>query len=132
MTQGVSSVRKRILRRYAFIGSCALIIIAGLTVIRLGHSLAQEKHKGNAETGKGLYMDNCNSCHGDKGQGNPKMYKRLGAVIVHLGSKQAQDKSDESIIKTMTDGFGKMEKMDDLKPEDIENIVAFVRTLKQE
>ncbi len=76
-------------------------------------------------------MTDCKKCHGDQGQGNPAMYKMLKATVVHLGSAQAQQKSDEEIRKTMTHGFGKMEAIKGLSPEDVKNILAFVRTLKQ-
>ena len=120
----------------------ALIMIAPLAMSRLGPAQAQEtstptqeKPKGDVEAGKQLYTDKCEECHGDKGQGVAKMYRLVKATIVPLGSKEAQDKSDDSIRKSMTDGYKKMEPITDprkLTPEEVENILAFVRTLKQE
>jgi len=134
------------MRRYVIALTCALIITAPLAMSKLGDSHAmekptqtQEQPKGDAEAGKKLYVDNCQKCHGDKGQGNSKQYKLVSAKIVPLGSKEAQDKSDDFIRKSMTDGCckptNKMDKVDDprpLTPEEVENILAFVRTLKQE
>ena len=127
------------MRRYVIALTATLVIIAPLVISKLGHSQAQEKPtqtqekgKGDVEAGKELYMAQCRKCHADDGQGRPAMYRRVNATVVHLGSKQAQEKSDEDIRKTMTDGFGKMEKIEELTSKDIDNIVAFIRTLKQE
>ena len=109
----------------------ALMMIALMTLSR---SQAQDKPKGNAEAGKALYMTSCKKCHGALGEGVPKMYKLVKAPLVHLGSKVVQDKSDVEIRKSMTDGFGKMLPIKDprpLTPEEMDNIVAFTRTLKQ-
>lgn len=122
------------IKRFAVVLAVGLVVAVAAFFPISQSTRAQEKPKGDVQAGKALYEDNCQKCHGDKGQGNPKMYKLVGATIVHLGSKQAQDKSDEDIRKTMTDGIGKMEKIEDptLTPEQIDNILAFVRTLKLE
>ena len=87
---------------------------------------------GNVASGQKLYQDFCQSCHGEKGEGNPAAYKKVKATkIVHLGSAEAQDKSDDFIRKTMTEGWQKMEKVEDLEtPQQVEDVLAFVRTLR--
>ena len=122
------------MRRYAIVMTATLMMILPLAMSGLGDSQAQEKPKGNVEAGKALYATNCKKCHGDQGQGNPRMYKLVKATIVHLGSKEAQDRSDDFIRKSMTDGFNKMEPIKEprpLTPAEIENLLAFTRTLKQ-
>ena len=91
----------------------------------------QEQAKGDVAAGKALYAVNCKKCHGELGEGNPRMYRLVKATVVHLGSKQAQDKSDAEIRKSMTDGFGKMEPIKELTAAQVESILAFTRTLKQ-
>jgi len=95
----------------------------------------QEKAKGDVEAGKALYVKQCQRCHGANGEGVPRMYRVVGAKIVHLGSQGAQEKSDDFIRKSMTDGCckptNKMQAIKELTPEQIENILAFTRTLKQ-
>jgi hypothetical protein len=66
------------------------------------------------------------------------MYKLVKAKVVHLGSKEAQDKSDDFIRKSMTVGCcnptNKMEKVTEpraLTSGEVETILAYVRTLKQ-
>jgi len=83
----------------------------------------------DVEAGKVLYGKFCQKCHGARGEGVPRMYQLVDAKIVHLGSKAAQAKSDAEIKKTMLDGSGKMEAVDDLTPKDADRILAFERTL---
>ena len=119
------------MRRNVIALTGALMMIALFVVSMLGHSQGQEKLKGDAAAGKELYAVHCLKCHAAEGQGNPRMYKLMKATLVHLGSKQAQEKSDAEIRKSMTGGFGKMEAITELTPEQIEHILAFTRTLKQ-
>jgi mono/diheme cytochrome c family protein len=104
---------------------------------------AQEQPKGDvaagdAAAGKALYTQFCQKCHAPGGEGVAKMYKLVKAKIVHLGSKEAQDKSDDFIRKSMTVGCcaptNKMEKVTEPRPltsQEVDAILAFVRTLKQ-
>src|SRR5262249_1818121 len=86
---------------------------------------------GDPKSGQKLYQDFCQSCHGEKGEGNPAQYKKAKAKIVPLGSDEAQNKSDDSIRKAMTGGVGKMDKVDDIEnPQQVEELLAFVRTLR--
>jgi len=122
-----------VIKRFAVVLAVGLVVAVAAFFPISTSTRAQEKPKGDVQGGKALYEDNCQKCHGDKGQGVPRMYRLVKATIVHLGAKEAQERSDEFIRKSMTDGFGKMEAIPDpLTPQDLENIVAFVRTLKQE
>jgi mono/diheme cytochrome c family protein len=86
---------------------------------------------GNAEHGKQLYEDNCMSCHGSAGEGKPAMYKKAKAKIVHLGSEEAQKKSDDSIRKAIMEGVGKMDKVEELvTPQQVDDVIAYVRALR--
>ena len=84
----------------------------------------------DVEAGKALYAKFCQKCHGAQGEGVPRMYQLVEAKIVHLGSKQPQSKSDAEIKKSMIEGVGKMEAVEDLTPTQADKIVAFVRSLK--
>jgi cytochrome c1 len=53
-------------------------------------------------------------------------------VTMHpLGSKEIQAKSDAEIKKTITMGHGKMKPVTGLTEEQVNDIVSFVRTLKE-
>lgn len=86
---------------------------------------------GDVDAGKALYANFCQKCHGAQGEGVPRMYALVDAKIVHLGSKQAQAKSDAEIKKAMLEGLGKMEAVEDLTPQQADKILAFERTLHQ-
>ena len=100
---------------------------------------AQEQPKVDVAAGKALYTQFCQKCHAPGGEGVAKMYKLVKAKIVHLGSKEAQDRSDDFIRKSMTAGCcnptNKMEKVTEPRPltsQEVDTILAYVRTLKQQ
>jgi cytochrome c5 len=80
--------------------------------------------------GKAVYDKSCKACHGAEGQGNPGMAKMLKVEIKHLGSKEVQAKSDAQLKKDVTEGVGKMKPVK-LAAKEADEIVAFIRTLKQ-
>ena len=88
--------------------------------------------KADVDAGKVLYDKNCKKCHGALGEGVARMYALVDAKIVHLGSKQAQSKSDAEIAKAIADGVGKMEAVEDVTPAQAKQMAAFMRTLKIE
>jgi mono/diheme cytochrome c family protein len=87
--------------------------------------------KGGATEGKVVYDKSCKICHGAVGQGNPAMAKVLKVEIRHLGSKEVQAKSDAEIKTAFTVGTAKKKPVAGLAAKDVDNVVAFVRTLKQ-
>ena len=59
------------------------------------------------------------------------MAKVLKVDIKHLGSEHVQAKSDDDLKSAVTEGFGKMKPVKRLTDEDVDNIIAFVRTIKE-
>jgi len=86
---------------------------------------------GDAAAGKDLYMKKCKTCHGADGQGNPGVAKLLNVTFKPLGSEEIQKKADAEFKKIITEGKDKMKPVKDLSDADMDNIIAFVRTLKQ-
>lgn len=80
--------------------------------------------------GKAVYDKACKSCHGAQGQGNPGMAKMLKVEMKALGSKDVQDKSDDDLKKIITEGTGKMKPVASVKGKQVDDVIAFVRTLK--
>jgi mono/diheme cytochrome c family protein len=75
-----------------------------------------------------VYKTNCVLCHAADGSGNSASGKALGAK--NLASDEVQKKSDAELTDLMTKGKGKMPAFGKkLKPEDITQLVAFVRKL---
>lgn len=106
-----------------FLSTCLVLSAASLFV---GGAMAAD-----AAAGKTLYATKCKTCHGAEGQGNPGMAKALKADIKPLGSPDIQNKSDADIKAAVTKGVGKMKPVSGVAGADLDNVVAFVRTLKK-
>lgn len=81
------------------------------------------------------WENHCTKCHGDDGKGQTKPGKKLD-LKDYTDPKVQAGMKDEEMIKTITDGVfekGK-EKMkaykDELTPEEIKELVAYVRKFK--
>ncbi len=107
-----------------------LIITLGL-LVAFGLFCPASTWAADADAGKAVFAKKCRTCHGAEGQGNPGMAKVLKVEIKHLGSEEIQAKSDDDIKKSITEGVGKMKPVKDLSDDDVANIVAFVRTIKE-
>ena len=86
---------------------------------------------GDAAKGKDLYAAKCKGCHGAAGEGNQGIAKAMKVELRHLGSKEVQAKTDDELKKVVTGGTGKMKAVTGVAGADLDNVIAFVRTLKQ-
>lgn len=86
---------------------------------------------GDAAAGKAVYDKKCAVCHGAAGEGKDAMAKMLKVEMKHLGSKEAQAKKDEELRKDIVEGNGKMKPVKGLTDAELDNVIAYVRTLKQ-
>lgn len=86
--------------------------------------------KGDAAKGKEVFMSRCSVCHGESGEGKEAIGKMLGVQMPVLGSKEVQSLDDAAIKKIVTEGKGKMKPVN-LSDQELNNVVAFLRTLKK-
>lgn len=86
---------------------------------------------GNAEAGKTVYDKKCASCHAKDGAGNPAIAKAMKFELRHLGSKEVQAQKDEVLKKFITDGTEKKKPVKGLSDQEVADVIAYVRTLKQ-
>jgi mono/diheme cytochrome c family protein len=86
---------------------------------------------GDAAAGKADYAKKCASCHGQAGEGKDAIAKTLKVELKHLGSKDVQAMTDADLKKIAIEGMGKMKPVKDLDDKSADNVVAYVRTLKQ-
>jgi mono/diheme cytochrome c family protein len=86
---------------------------------------------GDAAAGKEVFLKKCKTCHGDDGQGNQGMAKLLKTTITPLDSEEVQSKSDAELKKIITEGKDKMKPVKDVGGADLDNVIAFVRSLKK-
>jgi len=106
------------MRRFTAVVATALILTPGLFAA------------GDAAKGKDLYNAKCKNCHGAAGEGNPNIAKAMKVEMRALGSKEVQAKKDDELKKVVTDGTGKMKAVAGVAGADLDNVIAYVRTLK--
>jgi mono/diheme cytochrome c family protein len=80
--------------------------------------------------GKDIFGKKCASCHGANGEGKDSIAKMMKVEFRHLGSKEVQAKSDAELMKIITEGGGKMKPVKDVDSKATEDIVSYLRTLR--
>lgn len=85
----------------------------------------------DAAAGKAVYDKSCKTCHGADGTHNAGMGKMLKVEMKDLQSADVQAESDAAMKKIITDGQGKMKPTAGVAGADLDNVVAYVRTLKK-
>jgi len=82
-----------------------------------------------AQTGEALYKK-CAGCHGADGKGETSMGK--ANKIRDLGSADVQKQTDDELAGIINNGKGKMPAYSkSLKPEQVKDLVAYIRSLKK-
>jgi cytochrome c5 len=61
-----------------------------------------------AKDGKAIYDKLCVSCHAADGKGNPAMTKVFGEKELNVVDQETKKKSDDELVKVITQGKGKM------------------------
>jgi mono/diheme cytochrome c family protein len=111
---------------------------ATLVALFAGFALATSAYAADKKVER-MWKSKCSSCHGMDGKGQTEKGKKMQLRDLSSADYQAKAK-DEEIKKTIEDGVKKEEggvkkEMDsykaDLKAEDIDNLVKFVRELKK-
>jgi mono/diheme cytochrome c family protein len=86
---------------------------------------------GDATAGKAIYEKSCKTCHGASGVANPKIATMMKVEIGDLGSSEVQKLTDHDLKEIITEGKGKMKPVKTVTGKDIDNVIAYVRTLKK-
>lgn len=80
------------------------------------------------DSGAALFKAKCAACHGADGKGETTMGKMN--KLRDLGSPDVQKQSDEDFAGIITNGKNKMPAYGkSLKPEQVKDLVAFIRSL---
>jgi len=86
---------------------------------------------GDPAAGKAVFDKTCKTCHGATGVANPNIAKMMKVDIKELGSAEIQSKTDAEFKTIITEGKGKMKAVKTVTGKDIDNVIAYVRTLKK-
>jgi mono/diheme cytochrome c family protein len=79
----------------------------------------------DAAAGKTVYMAKCKTCHGADGEGNPAIAKAMKVELKPLSASTADVKD------VVTKGQGKMKPVASVTGADLDNVVAYVKSLKK-
>ena len=102
-------------------------VFATVTAIAIVFVLSLSAHAQNAADA--LYKSKCAACHGADGAGSATG-KKMGAH--DFTTADVQGMSDAELATIITNGKNKMPKYGaSLKPEDINGLVAYIRTFKK-
>ena len=102
------------------------ILMTLLLTVSVGLAVAA----GDTAAGKAVYDKSCKTCHGPTGVAIPAIAKMMKVDIRDLGSAEIQKMSDEDLKETITKGKGKMKPVKSVAGKDLDNVVAYVRSLK--
>lgn len=103
------------------------LLITFLPMVPAGLAVAA----GNPAAGRAVFEKSCKTCHGAAGVANPNIAKMMKVDIKDLGSAEIQKISDEDLKETITKGKGKMKPVRSVAGKDIDNVMAYVRSLKK-
>jgi cytochrome c6 len=85
----------------------------------------------DAAAGKAVYTTSCKGCHGADGTPNPSIAKMMKVDMKSLGSPEVQAVSDADMKAIITNGKGKMHAIASVTGPAVDNVIAYVRTLKK-
>ena len=85
----------------------------------------------DAKAGQASYDKSCKSCHGTDGTANPAIAKMMNVEIKDLKSPEVQSMSNDDLKKVITAGKGKMKPVSAVSGGAVDDVVAYVHTLKK-
>jgi mono/diheme cytochrome c family protein len=80
----------------------------------------------SAKDGEAVYTAKCRNCHGADGSGNPAIAKMMNVTMKPLGAA-----TDDAVKTAVTAGVGKMKPVAGVAGADLDNVIAYVHTLKK-
>jgi|SRR5450432_3859715 mono/diheme cytochrome c family protein len=103
------------------------LLTCSIILVTLGAAAAWA----GADEGKAVFDRACKSCHGPDGAGNPTIAKMMKVDIPALGSSAVQALPDADLKAIVTKGKGKMKPVASVTGSQVDDVIAFVRTLKK-
>jgi mono/diheme cytochrome c family protein len=104
------------------------IILSALTLAALS---ATALMAADAAAGQAAYDKSCKSCHGADGTPNPAIAKMMKVDMKDLKAADVQARSADDMKKIISDGNGKMKPVKTVTGPALDDVVAFVHTMKK-
>jgi len=102
-----------------------------LTTLMLAGLSAAAVSAADAKAGQAVYDQSCKSCHGPDGTANPSVAKMMKVDMQDLKSPGVQSLSDSGIKSIVAGGKGKMRPITAVSGGSLDDVVAYVRSLKK-
>jgi len=100
-------------------------------VLTLAASAAMALAAGDAKAGAEVYTKACKSCHGADGAANPAIAKMMKVEMRHLGEPALQSLPEGKWKSVVSEGTGKMKPIKSIEGKQVDDVVAFCKTLKK-
>jgi cytochrome c553 len=104
------------------------IILTILTLVCLSGAMGLAA---DTKAGKAAYDKACQSCHGADGTPKDAIAKMMKVEMKDLKSAEVQGMSDDEMKKIITGGKGKMKPITSVSGAAVDDVAAYVRTLKK-
>jgi len=90
-----------------------------------GSSILSSPAKADVASAEATFKAKCAACHGADGKGKEMMKTR------DLGSADVQKQTDADLTTIITKGKGKMPAYGSLTPDQVKDLVTYIRSLKK-
>ena len=85
----------------------------------------------DAKAGQAVYDKSCKSCHGADGTPNAAVAKMMKVDMKDLKASEVQALSDEDMKEIINKGKGKMKPVKTVSGPSVDDVIAYVRSLKK-
>lgn len=100
------------------------------TILTLIAAAAGASFAADAKAGHAVYDKSCKQCHGADGTPNPSIAKMMKVDMKDLKSPEVQSMSNADIKAIIVNGKGKMPKVTSVAAGSVDDVVAYVKSLK--
>ncbi len=102
-----------------------------LTVLAIAGLSVATASGADAKAGKRVYESSCKTCHGPDGAGNDTIANMMKVEMKDLKSTDVQSLSDAELARIITTGKGQMKPVSTVMGPSIDDVIAYVRTMKK-
>jgi cytochrome c6 len=96
-----------------------------VVAIFAGTCLLSVPAKADTAAGEAMFKAKCAACHGANGKGNEIL------KTPDMTTADVQKKSDADLSSSITNGKGKMPAFKTLTPDQVKDLVSYIRSLKK-